>query len=820
MSNNKYICIHGHFYQPPRENPWLNAVELQNSAYPFHNWNERITAECYARNATARILNDEGKIVDIVNNYSRISFNFGPTLLLWMKTHAEDVYRAILEADKISLERFSGHGSAIAQSFNHIIMPLANKRDKETQVIWGIRDFEYRFQRKPEGMWLSETAVNTDTLEVLAKHSIKFTILSPYQAKSVRQIGKKNWQDVTGAQVDPRQPYLYHLPSGRSISLFFYDGPVSQGIAFERLLNNGKTFASRLMGQLDLDDQENYPQMMHIATDGETYGHHHRFGEMALSYCLEHIDQKEEADITVYGEYLEKFPPRYEVQILENTAWSSTPNLERWAEDGGGNTGGNPEWHQRWRKPLRAAFDWLREEMVTLFTQEMKDMVIDPWAVRNDYIDVILDRDQENVQDFLNRHSFRPLNHQEKIKMLKLLEIQHHAMLMYTSCGWFFDEVTGIETIQDIMYAARAIQLANDLTGVDHESQFMKLLEACPSNVPRYGNAAVAYNQLVRPAIVDMNRVGAHYAVSSLFSDYPKKSMMYSFMVESLHNEYHEAGKYRLTVGKSKLTSEVTWEESIVSYAILHLGEHHLFGGVRNYQDAHAYQQMLNEVLFAFEKSRVHEVVVLMDKHFGTHNYSFWHLFKDEQKRILNQVTEDAMENIEISFRNIYENNYSLMQAMSELNIEAPEALKFCGNFSVNARLSNILESEKIDFRELDSVSDTFHRLNIKADDVGMAFKAEKRINRMMEKLQEQPQNLELMGEVVRLLKAIKKINLNPELWQAQNFAFSIQKTYKNLLELDALSFYEDKHQWSELLRQLFEELNIKIMLEIEPQNS
>jgi alpha-amylase/alpha-mannosidase (GH57 family) len=820
MSNNKYICIHGHFYQPPRENPWLNAVELQNSAYPFHNWNERITAECYARNATARILNDEGKIVDIVNNYSRISFNFGPTLLLWMKTHAEDVYRAILEADKISLERFSGHGSAIAQSFNHIIMPLANKRDKETQVIWGIRDFEYRFQRKPEGMWLSETAVNTDTLEVLAKHSIKFTILSPYQAKSVRQIGKKNWQDVTGAQVDPRQPYLYHLPSGRSISLFFYDGPVSQGIAFERLLNNGKTFASRLMGQLDLDDQENHPQMMHIATDGETYGHHHRFGEMALSYCLEHIDQKEEADITVYGEYLEKFPPRYEVQILENTAWSSTPNLERWAEDGGGNTGGNPEWHQRWRKPLRAAFDWLREEMVTLFTQEMKDMVIDPWAVRNDYIDVILDRDQENVQDFLNRHSFRPLNHQEKIKMLKLLEIQHHAMLMYTSCGWFFDEVTGIETIQDIMYAARAIQLANDLTGVDHESQFMKLLEACPSNVPRYGNAAVAYNQLVRPAIVDMNRVGAHYAVSSLFSDYAKKSMMYSFMVESLHNEYHEAGKYRLTVGKSKLTSEVTWEESIVSYAILHLGEHHLFGGVRNYQDAHAYQQMLNEVLFAFEKSRVHEVVVLMDKHFGTHNYSFWHLFKDEQKRILNQVTEDAMENIEISFRNIYENNYSLMQAMSELNIEAPEALKFCGNFSVNARLSNILESEKIDFRELDSVSDTFHRLNIKADDVGMAFKAEKRINRMMEKLQEQPQNLELMGEVVRLLKAIKKINLNPELWQAQNFAFSIQKTYKNLLELDALSFYEDKHQWSELLRQLFEELNIKIMLEIEPQNS
>lgn len=559
---------------------------------------------------------------------------------------------------------------------------------------------------------------------------------------------------------------------------------------------------------------------MHIATDGETYGHHHRFGEMALSYCLDHIDQKEEANITVYGEYLEKFPPQYEAQILENTAWSSTPNLERWSEDGGGNTGGNPEWHQRWRKPLRAAFDWLKEEMMTLFTKEMKDMVIDPWAVRNDYIEVVLDRDPENVRDFLDRHSVRPLKHHEKVKMLKLLEIQHHAMLMYTSCGWFFDEVTGIETIQDIMYAARAIQLANNLTGIDYESQFIKLLEACPSNVPKYGNAAVAYDQLVRPAIVDLNRVGAHYAVSSLFSDYPKNSKMYSFMVESLHNEYHEAGKYRLTVGKSKLTSEVTWDESTVSYAILHLGEHHLFGGVRDYQDDQSYQAMLDEVLFAFEKSRVHEVVVLMDKHFGTHNYSFWHLFKDEQKRILNQVTGDAMENIEISFRNIYENNYSLMQAMSELNIEAPEALKFCGDFSVNARLSNILESEKIDFRELDSVSDTFHRLNIKADDVGMAFKAEKRINRMMETLQQQPQNLELMGEVVRLLKAIKYINLNPDLWQAQNFAFSIQKTYRNLLELDALSFENDETQWLELLRQLFEELNIKIMLVAEPQNS
>ncbi len=811
MSKNKFVCIHGHFYQPPRENPWLNAVEIQDSAYPFHNWNQRITSECYARNATARILDEVGHIVDIVNNYSRISFNFGPTLLLWMKNHEPEVYQAILDADKESMKRFSGHGAAIAQSFNHIIMPLANARDKETQVIWGIKDFEHRFQRKPEGMWLSETAVDTDTLEVLAQHDIKFTILSPYQAKCIRPVGKKNWKDVTGARIDPRQPYLCRLPSGRTINLFFYDGPVSQGIAFERLLNNGKTFAYRLTGQLDLDDATAQPQMMHIATDGETYGHHHRFGEMALSYCLDHIEKESKAEITVYGEFLEKFPPKYEAQILENTAWSSTPNLERWSENGGGNTGGNPDWHQKWRKPLRAAFDWLRDEMAFLFEREMKDLVADPWHVRNDYIAVVLDRDTENVRDFLDRHALRPLAHHEQVRMLKLLEIQHHAMLMYTSCGWFFDEVTGIETIQDIMYAARAIQLANDLNGQDYEAHFLKMLEKCPSNLPEYGNAAVAYEKSVRPAIVDMHRVGAHYAVSSLFSDYPDESRIYSYHAESLHSEYYEAGKYRLAVGKARLTSEVTWEVDNISYAILHLGEHHLFGGVREYQDEESYRQMLNEVLFAFENSRVHEVVVLMDKHFGTHNYSFWHLFKDEQKRILEQVMDNTMRDVEMTFKNIYENNHSLMQAMNELKIDVPEALRFCGDFSVNARLQNILEQDEIDFREFSSVAESYKRLRISIDKVGLSFLASQRINTLMELLLKHPDDLALLKKVVRLLRAVHQVHLTPDLWKAQNIAFVIQKNFEKLLLSENFAYTEKQHQWTNTFRQLFEELNIKL---------
>jgi len=811
MSKNKFVCIHGHFYQPPRENPWLNTVEVQDSAYPFHDWNERISAECYSRNSASRILDNEGRIIDIVNNYSRISFNFGPTLLLWMKNNDPDTYKAILEADKQSLKKFSGHGSAIAQSYNHIIMPLANERDKETQVIWGIKDFEHRFHRKPEGMWLSETAVNTDTLEMLAKHNIKFTILSPYQAKSVRKKGDTQWKDVMGGKVDPRRPYLCKLPSGKSISLFFYDGPVSQGIAFEGLLNNGKVFSDRLIGQLDMNDEQDSPQLMHIATDGETYGHHHRLGEMGLSYCLHQIENYEEANLTVYGEYLEKFPPEYEAQIIENTAWSSTPHLERWSDNGGGNTGGHPDWHQRWRKPLRAAFDWLRDEMITFYETEMGKLATDPWKVRDAYVEVILDRSRENTASFLKTYAKKELSKEEEVKFLKLLEIQHHAMLMYTSCGWFFDEVTGIETIQDIMYAARAIQLAHDISGKDFETHFVKLLEKCPSNIPEHGHAGYAYTKFVKPSVVDMHRVGAHYAISSLFFDYPEKTKVYSFDVDSQHYEFHEAGKYSLAIGKAKLTSEVTWEENLISYSILHLGDHHLFGGVREFNNDESYLEMKEEITEAFTKSRVHEVIVLMDKHFGSHNYSFWHLFKEDQQKILDQVMLGTMESIAFSFNNIYENNYSLLQATKELGLAPPKPLKYCSDFTINAKLEKIFKEDDIDFKELNAVVESFKRLEVKVNKVGLDFLAEQKINSLMQRLKLAPDDISIMNKIDKFMDATHKVPLSPDLWQAQNIAFQIQsKNYQEYAEKSAAGD-EEARLWCEHFKTIFDQLNIKL---------
>jgi alpha-amylase/alpha-mannosidase (GH57 family) len=491
---DRYICIHGHFYQPPRENPWLEAIEVQDSAYPFHDWNERINAECYAPNTASRIV-AEDRIIDIVNNYSKISFNFGPTLLSWMEGRDTETYQAILDADRKSRDKFSGHGSALAQAYNHMIMPLANDRDKYTQVVWGIRDFRYRFGREPEGMWLPETAVDLETLDIMADQGIKFTILAPRQAKRIRPISDgQAWESVEGGKIDPTRPYVCLLPSGRHIALFFYDGPISQGIAFENILISGETFANRLIGAFN--GSRTWPQLVNVATDGETYGHHHRFGDMALAHCVHHIESNDLAKITNYSEYLEKNPPDQVVEIFENSSWSCIHGVERWKENCGCNSGMHGSWHQAWRAPLREALDWLRNLCIPLFENEGGRLLKDPWAARNDYIDVILDRSLDNVNGFLQKHASKDLSPEEKVRALLLLSMQRCSMLMYTSCGWFFDEISGIETVQVLDYASRMIQLAQDIQqDLSIEAQFIERLARAPSNVLE--NGAKVYEMYV-----------------------------------------------------------------------------------------------------------------------------------------------------------------------------------------------------------------------------------------------------------------------------------------------------------------------------------
>jgi alpha-amylase/alpha-mannosidase (GH57 family) len=470
-TQERFICVHGHFYQPPRENPWLEAVESQDSAAPYHDWNERITAECYASNSASRVLDGEGRVMDIVSNYAKMSFNFGPTVLSWMERAAPDIYQAILDADKQSIEWRSGHGAAIAQVYNHIIMPWANSRDKRTQVIWGLKDFEYRFQRKPEAMWLAETAVDLESLDIMAEFGLKYAILAPHQAARYRKKGDADW---TEDAIDPSRPYLLTLPSKRTMAIFFYDGPISQSIAFQNLLSSGEALTERLMGGFSGD--RDGVQLVHIATDGETYGHHQKFGDMALASALATIEANNLARITNYGEFLEMFPPTWEAEIHERTAWSCAHGVERWNSDCGCNSGGHGDWNQQWRAPLRAALDWLRDRLALAFEQKGRTFFKDPWEARDAYIEVILNREMERSEEFLACRADRELDAGEKIAALKLLEMQRHALLMYTSCGWFFDELSGLETVQVIEYAARALQLSQGLVEQGVEEAFLKRL--------------------------------------------------------------------------------------------------------------------------------------------------------------------------------------------------------------------------------------------------------------------------------------------------------------------------------------------------------
>src|SRR5438477_1183928 len=495
----RYLCIHAHFYQPPRENPWLEVIELQDSAAPYHDWNQRIAAECYAPNAAARILDGEGCIRLITNNYARISFNFGPTLLSWLQAQQPETYAAIVAADRQSRERFSGHGSALAQAYNHMILPLADPRDRRTQILWGIRDFEHRFGRKPEGMWLPETAVDLEVLDILAAFGILFTILSPYQAKRTRKVRGRAWRDASGGRVDPSMPYQVRLRSGRRIAVFFYDGPISRAIAFERLLERGENFAERLVSAFS--DSRPWPQIVHIATDGETYGHHHKRGEMALAYALHHIETNNIAKLTNYGQYLERHPPTHEAEIWERTAWSCVHGVERWNSHCGCNSGRYPNWNQYWRTPLRHAFDWLRDTAAGRFEQKGGEIFKDPWQARNEYINVILNRWPDNTEKFFQKQTTHELSPDERITALKLMEMQRHAMLMYTSCGWFFDELSGIETTQVIQYAARMVQLANDLFQRDFEPEFLNRLANARSNIPEHCDGRCVYQKFVKPAM-------------------------------------------------------------------------------------------------------------------------------------------------------------------------------------------------------------------------------------------------------------------------------------------------------------------------------
>jgi alpha-amylase/alpha-mannosidase (GH57 family) len=771
----RFLCIHGHFYQPPRENPWLESVEIQDSAYPYHDWNERITAECYAPNTATRNLDGEGRIMRIVSNYARISFNFGPTLLSWMEKNTPETYQAIQAADRQSIAWRSGHGAALAQVYNHIIMPLASARDKRTQVRWGIKDFEHRFQRFPEGMWLAETAVDVATLEVLAEEGIRFTILAPHQARRARRIGFGRWKDVGGSRIDPSRAYLCRLPSGRSITVFFYDGPISQAVAFEKLLSNGEHFAARLMS--GFSDNCIHSQLVHIATDGETYGHHHAFGEMALGHALNYVEENGLARLTNYGEYLELHPATHEVQIIENTSWSCMHGIERWRNDCGCNSGGNHGWNQQWRKPLRDAIDWLSRKLAIGFEDGLTDFVKDPWKMREDYITVMLDRSEENVATFLQRHALSSLDENATIAVLSLLEMQRHAMLMYTSCGWFFDELSGIETVQIIQYAGRAIQLAEGCSSVDIESLFLERLALAGSNIAEHGNGAAIYAKMARPVMIDLIRVGAHFAVSSVFEEYGEETDIFSY--HAFREDYLtlHAGQIRLAVGRVLIRSIITHKADRISFCTLYFGGHNLNCGVRSFLGEEVYQTMQQEIISAFNEGDFAAVIRLVDTHFGMHNYSLKDLFRDEQRHILNLIIAGTLQEYEDKFITLYENSKTLMCFLRETGMPVPRYFLTTAETALNLKLRKMFTTETVDGGRLKEDVGEIERWHVALDTVALEFIIRRRIEKEMAVLLEEPENVGCLAEVIRLIEAATLIPLEVNLWQMQNMYWTMLQT-------------------------------------------
>ena len=517
-----FVTIHGHFYQPPRESPWTGEIQRQEGAAPFHDWNERITDECYGPNGRSRVLDPQGRITALVNNYAHVSFDFGPTLLSDLERRFPRVYQRILDADRETVARHGGHGSGMAQAYNHAILPLASLPDKWTQVRWGLRDFQHRFGRPSEGLWLPETAIDAETLRVVAEAGVRFLILAPHQAWRMRGLGERKWE-ACGAAIDTGRTYrCFADPARRTwVDCFFYDSSLSVAASFEHLLRDAGNFADRLQ----VAGQGRGPNgLVHLATDGEIYGHHEAFADMCLAFLFHSEAQRRGIRLVNYPEYLDLYPPQHEVQLNftdtgEGTAWSCAHGVGRWIRDCGCSNGGQPGWNQRWRTPLRRGLDALRGEVQGAFLTHAGRHLRDPWAARDDYIEVLLRPGPDERAAFLARHLLAPADGETRRMIWSLLEATHQAMLMYTSCAWFFADISGLEVQQNLGYAARACELAQPYCTEPLEALLLTHLEQARSNLSEWGDGARVYRTIIRPRRVGPEHAAAQAALEAAVLD-------------------------------------------------------------------------------------------------------------------------------------------------------------------------------------------------------------------------------------------------------------------------------------------------------------
>lgn len=793
----RYICIHGHFYQPPRENPWTESVETQESAGSFHDWNDRVTAECYEPNTAARLLDETGRIRLLLNNFGRISFNFGPTLLSWLERQHTDVYEEILKADFESLDRFSGHGTAIAQAYNHMILPLASARDKRTQILWGLADFRHRYRRESEGMWLPETAVDTETLESLADAGVRFAILAPHQGR--RNIkGHPARFENDGKNIDTTLPAICRLPSGKSITLFFYDTTLAGEIAFGPLLKNGADFFRKIMSRFPPEDET--PRLVHAATDGETFGHHHHFGEMALAYCLDRIEKSGEARLTTYGEFLDITPQLQEVVLRENTSWSCVHGIERWRSDCGC-SGERQDYHQKWRRPLRESLDWLKSRLDQIFESEAAKLLTAPWQARDEYIQVVLERNPENSKSFLQRWLVQEMGPASITRALSLLEMERHGMLMFTSCAWFFDDIGRIETVQVLRYAARAIQLAGRFTDEALEGGFLEKLKAAPGNTRALPDGAEVYKKLVLPARVDLFRVAAHYAIFALFREKAESVNINRYAVETEKLKILEGEKGNLALGRCRFKSLVTLEEKTISFAAFHLGAHNVLCGTGSFQEPDDHDAMEHSLGTAFRKAYVQGIVREMDKYFGHHNYTMDHLFRDERRLVLEKITEEAARPFFEACGTFSENQALLMEYLDENDIPVPHVFKTALSLSLTREMELLFRQKRLDLDLVEDRADEFTRWNLEIPCSVIADQASEHLEKLIQEA-DSTRDPACLDEALRLLTLFDRQGEPLDLHKGQKAFFELaqqiteaenQEGYSRIFSSSAYLLLADK---------------------------
>lgn len=695
------LVIHGHFYQPPRENPWTELIDREHGAEPFHDWNERITSECYRPNAHARITDPYGRVERIVNNYSGLSFNFGPTLLSWLERSSPDTYARVVEADRESVLRRGGHGNAIAQGYNHAILPLCDERDRRTQVRWGLTDFRIRFGRVAESLWLPETACDDATLDTLIEEGLRYVILSPFQAARVRTLGsgEQNWRDVSGGDVDTTVPYKYlHTDGGgRSLAVFFYDGQIARGVAFEGLLASSRAF----VGAFSYAARHG-AQLVNVATDGESYGHHFRWGDRCLAYALDTEAERQGFRVTNYGEFLDTHEPAFEVELKtgpdgKGTAWSCAHGLGRWTRDCGCNAGAPEGWNQRWRTPLRAAFDLLRDDLAPKFEEACGKLLRDPWEARDAYAELLTER-AASREEFFRRRATRALTRDEQVRALTLLEAERASMTMYTSCGWFFNDISGIETVQTLRYAGRVVELMNDLGLEPPLSRFLETLGEARSNINERGTGADIFLRTVENSRITPRRVAAHVAISGLVEREGSAPEFESAGYDSRTSDVQKRRHGRVTLQTMRLSLEARATGRLHDFALaaMHFGEVDYYCALRPYEGKEKFEEAASRLWSQFRTASLPVLLRLALTEFGPDEFGLEALLPQGQGRLSRAVFGRMVARLLDEYERVYEDNRRVVERLVEIGFEPPRELRVAAELVTGRRLETELRAQRL----------------------------------------------------------------------------------------------------------------------------